>query len=236
MSFPRVEYSTLAGEYYNAARHPTSANLRQASVTAIRKLVDLADFNGRWCDLGAGRSVVAELLSAEGKWSETGALFLVDRSEDMLRHTPDDQRRVSRCVVSDATSLPFSECVFDLVVVSLGDPFNGPSLWRELARTVRRNGGVVFTTPARAWATSYRSIEGSPDDAARFDLQSGKTVHVDSFVFEHNEQVAMASAAGFTLESQLAVRREALLGNVSTKLASSDAILSAFRFERALSR
>ena len=78
-------YETLAPEYYDPVRHPTCANFRYASKQIIKPWLEkLTDYRPI-CEVGAGKSVAAELLLEAGE--STADLFLTDSSQSMLEYS-----------------------------------------------------------------------------------------------------------------------------------------------------
>src|SRR5436309_2518274 len=111
-------YHELAGEYYDAERHPTSANFRDGSVLLVERWVDddanPSDIN--W-DVGAGDSVLAEVLNARGlALDRTTAL---DSSPSMLAYSEKWSASGLRLLPGDATQIPAADASAALVLASL---------------------------------------------------------------------------------------------------------------------
>lgn len=192
-------YELLAREYYDSRLHPTCANLREASKVLIRdwfrKFVD----NAPVCEIGAGRSVAAELLLEMQR--PLSDLCLTDSVSAMLDYSKKWESAVAKAIVADAADLPYAAGSFDLCVASLGDPYNQPGFWSELARVMSAHAHAIFTTPSYEWASRYRA---DPSDeassfSAEFLLADGSTIHAPSMVFQREEQVRLIEGAG-TLE------------------------------------
>lgn len=192
----RVEYGTyedLASEYYDGGRHPTSANFRTASRAILEAWLP-ASLEGRTCDVGAGCSLVAELF-VERK-SPVSDLVLVDSSPEMLAHSQPWLEQGATGIVADASSIPFPDDAFELLVASLGDPYNTPEFWAEAKRVVRPGGRIIFTTPSYEWASWFRTRQQEPPDSAEFLLSDGRKLRVPSYVQSESDQISTITSAG----------------------------------------
>src|SRR5690606_35896916 len=79
-------YEALASEYYDAVRHPTCANFREASRLIINSWLDTAWPDSGWvCEVGAGQSLLAELI--EERELPFDRVLITDASPSMLRHS-----------------------------------------------------------------------------------------------------------------------------------------------------
>src|SRR4051812_31374099 len=79
-------YEDLAEEYYDPARHPTSANFRDGSLMLLERSLSLRPSpDGELWDVGAGDSVLAEVLARAGK--DLSRVTAVDSSARMLEHS-----------------------------------------------------------------------------------------------------------------------------------------------------
>jgi ubiquinone/menaquinone biosynthesis C-methylase UbiE len=169
-------YSDLASEYYDSERHPTCANFREASqYLLVPWLKELVLPRSRVLETGAGSSIVAEWLASDKRLLTS--FVASDLSSEML-HYSSSHSDTAAFVVCDAESLPFANNSLDLVVASLGDPYNTARFWREAARTLRSGGHVLFTTPAFEWARQFRN--GA--NFAEFVTANGGAVAVTSWV------------------------------------------------------
>lgn len=185
-------YEDLAGEYYDPKRHPTCANFREASRSLlIPWLQELAGHDTAILEVGAGDSIVSEWLA--GSKRTVRRFVAADLSWNMLRHSLDHGIR-AELVVCDAQQLPFTPNSFDIVVSSLGDPYNSIQFWKEAKRVLKRNGLVLFTTPSFEWARKFRNS----DDYAEFQVRSGKFLAVASYVLSIENQCALISSAGLS--------------------------------------
>jgi SAM-dependent methyltransferase len=169
-------YSEVAAEYYDSALHPTCANFREGSLQLIGGWLEkLATPLSTILETGAGNSVVGELLQHQGR--SVRQFVATDSSSAMLSYT-----RMAGCclplAVCDAKQLPFASDRFDLVVSSLGDPYNTSEFWQEARRVLRPGGYILFTSPAADWAERFRS----GIRRAEFTTADGRVVSVPSYV------------------------------------------------------
>ena len=138
-------YDDLALEYYDSGRHPTCANFREASRDLLVSwLRELGRPDTRVLEVGAGSSVVSEWL-AEDKRS-VARFVATDLSLRMLRYSMAHGSNAD-FVVCNAQQLPFAAGSFDLVVSSLGDPYNTITFWKEVTRVLTIGSYALFTTP-----------------------------------------------------------------------------------------
>lgn len=189
-------YSDLAGEYYDADRHPTSANFREASKMLLAAwLAEVIRPHAHILETGAGRSLVSECLT-NGKGLSV-VVVATDLSSDMLEYSLADHCRPASLAVCDAKRLPFLDDSFDLIASSLGDPYNSAEFWREAARVLRPGGQMIFTTPAFNWAQKFRN--GA--ECAEFVLADGESIAVTSFVEPEEKQRKLITQSGLTVTS-----------------------------------
>lgn len=220
---PVVTYEEIAAEYYDPRRHPTCANFREASAWVLggwlRRFPVAA---GRSCEVGAGDSLLAELLADAGAGLE--GLVISDASPSMLRYSARWAGRGARLVLGPAESLPFPDAGFDLLVSSLGDPYNVPAFWAEVFRVLRPGGLAFFTTPSCQWATAFRSGDGDEIMSAEFETSGGQTVRVPSWIYPAEEQVRLIEDHRLAVLETVHVRRSALKGTrISQKLLPEEA-------------
>ncbi len=192
-----ASYAQLALEYYDPQRHPTCANLREASAALLREWISVhAESGAAVLETGAGRSLATDLANQLGL---RVALTVSDKSPEMLAKTPLSFGEGR--IILDAECMAVQNSSFDVIVSSLGDPYNTEAFWRECARILRPNGYVFFTTPSFAWASRFRTETGAPAMAAEFWLAEGRTLFVPSFVFSHAAQKRMIHATGLRVEA-----------------------------------
>jgi SAM-dependent methyltransferase len=189
-------YDALALEYYDRDRHPTCATFREGSGLLLRKqLSNLWRRTSRVWEVGCGRSIAAEWLSSHNH--ALTRLTLVDSSASMLEHSSGWAEQGARLLEADATHLPARDLSVDLLVASLGDPYNTKEFWAETFRVLSPQGVCVFTTPSSEWARAFRSHQ--PGGRARFALEDGSTVEVPSVILPEASQARLAAREGLSL-------------------------------------
>jgi ubiquinone/menaquinone biosynthesis C-methylase UbiE len=192
-----VGYDAVAAEYYDPIRHPTCANFRRGSERILSRWLEGPDT--RILEIGCGRSLVAEILLAKG--TSLTNLTLVDSSVAMLNYSAVFARAGATLVNCDAEQLAILDQSADVVVASLGDPFNTPPFWTHVQRIMRRGGRVLFTTPSFEWSSGFRFEMSQPADLAEFVTRDGSSVFVPSFVYSEREQVEVLARAGLTVRA-----------------------------------
>jgi len=162
-------YSDVATEYYDTTRHPTCANFREASTAILRKwLTNFLQPENIVVETGAGSSIVSEIIDEFGTQV---FLALCDKSPAMLNQSANRSANIR--IIADVEKLPIRQASADLIVASLGDPYNTPLFWRECRRILRPDGQVFFTTPSFEWAHTFRGETGVRQMEAKFDLDDG---------------------------------------------------------------
>jgi SAM-dependent methyltransferase len=192
-------YAAIAREYYDPDLHPNSAALRDLSIEALRRNLPLGPVD-RVLELGSGRTVFADLESRPRR------LVLLDRSETMLNYS--DAPGASK-LLGDARLLPVKGHSIDGVVAMLGDPYNSPELWQEVARVLRHGGWAAYTTPSSDWSRLFRQGEGTPPDVARFVRRDGLVLDLPSIVRPVAEQESWFREAGLAVHRRVEVRAHA---------------------------
>jgi ubiquinone/menaquinone biosynthesis C-methylase UbiE len=220
-------YASVAPEYYDAQRHPTCRNFRDASRHFLRDALCCLRWSGLALEVGAGDSLLGELAP-----NTFDKLILLDKSEDMLCYS----RRfndVANLVVGDALSLPFASNTFSLIVASLGDPFNVPKFWSEVRRTLKAEAYCIFTTPSYDWASSFR--ERSPAEqngAALFELSNGEHLYLPSSVEPEPSQLEMMKDAGLSLIKKNNFGSDSIPGPHSTKILGCSNVVTGYLLQR----
>ena len=226
-SHRRVGYEAVANEYYNTLAHPTCSSLREASAIALSPWILGAEASNV-IEVGGGKSIVADLITAEKSYA---TLTISDASESMLDHSRN--LTGAALVVAQADALPFDDASFDMLVASLGDPYNGPPFWAEARRVIRSGGYVLFTTPSFEWISCYRGSLGLPNHEAEFVTRSGDVVSLPSRVIPIDEQLQEIHAAGLNGVEIREVSLSELHEPVAAKLrildGSTNSILTGFR-------
>jgi len=207
-------YGRVASEYYDSRRHPTCANFRQASRLLLELLVPKT-LAARSCEVGAGRSLLAELL-----WRRHGSLdglLITDAQPEMLEHSSCWERCGARLAIAAADSIPVPSRSLDLVVASLADPYDDDSFWEEVFRVLTPRGNCVITVPSATWAHRFRTDE-SPDNAAEFELADRSKVYVPSLVRSREEERVLIENQGLHVIREVSAPLKALEEPISRKL------------------
>ena len=193
------EYDAVADEYYDASKHPTCANFREASLHAISVWLPQVFSDHCWTlEVGAGMSAAAELLH-EQRMSPKH-LIISDPSRSMLGYSRAWSSQGADLIAADATMIPIHRESIGLAISCLGDPYNCDSLWKELQRVLQPGGFVIYTTPAHGWMSAFRDA-GDPEHLtkAEFELGNGARVFVPSIVLPVQDQVALAKRFGLSI-------------------------------------
>lgn len=206
-------YDELAAEYYDPTRHPTCANFREASRALIEMMI--SEETLQCCEVGAGGSLYADV--AVKRHGDADGLLLTDASLAMLQHSRQWQEHGASLSVARASNLPVGDRSLQLVVASLGDPYDDDAFWHEVARVLAPTGRCLLTTPSWEWARQFRS-DCSPIDLAEFELADGRTVAVPSFLRHPSEERALIERHGLSVVREAAVALEDIPGPVSRKL------------------
>lgn len=218
--YPEIgTYSELSSEYYDSVKHPTCADFADASRILLHDLFEAGVIqpHGFTCEVGAGRSLVAEVLidlrrSIEG-------MLITDISFEMLSYSSKFGDRDAVLLAADAENLPLRDEAMDCVFAILADPYNVPKYWVEMARILKPQGVMLFAVPSYVWASKFRSSDPNErNDVARFKTSSGVEVYVPSYVFPVHEQIALARECGFEVVDFRMVRKKHLQRIRSPKL------------------
>jgi ubiquinone/menaquinone biosynthesis C-methylase UbiE len=188
-----VEYEDLAAEYYDPFRHPTSANFREGSSQILADWLSPLPEDARVCEVGAGDSIVAAVLAAAGRTLER--LLITDNSPKMLSYSSRWKALGARTALAGATDLPVDAGEVDVLVASLGDPYNTSSFWVEAKRVLSPGGSCFYTTPSNQWALALRRESGL-ESWAVFETVSSESVRVPSLVFDEPQQRGLIENAG----------------------------------------
>lgn len=214
-------YARLAPEYYQPGCNRTCQALREASRILIERLLPLpspgegetGDQPGLLLELGVGRSLLAPLCQARGIPLER--VVLSDAVAGMLTYSQEWEALGARLLCAPAQQTPLPNGSVSALLASLGDPYNTPATWRELARLLAPGGRALFTVPAWEWAELQRA--GAP--AARFTLRDGSQVLAPSQVLPREEQRALIESAGLRVERVESLSCGELEGPLPPKLA-----------------
>lgn len=189
-------YDQIAEEYYDKEMHPTCAAFDCASHHLLSGFVSALSMCGKTiCDVGAGRSQVAQLLS--GEFGSFGSLHLVDNCEKMLKWSQifclDNIERH----LLDAAHIDALGIEFDYIFASLGDPYNTISFLASARKSLRSSGTLAFTTPSYEWAEMFRSSDNDEEINKALFVRSNGTRHfVASHIFPETYQLRIMEESG----------------------------------------
>jgi len=189
----RVRWDRIAVDYYDELAHPRTAALRRASEALLAGWIkgNLRQLR-RVLEVGAGRGV--DLSEVSGS---AAVVVGLDHSMAMLHAS--SPRSWTSAVHADAGAMPFLGGSFDLIVASLGAPFNALPFWLEARRLVVPAGCVLLTGPGWAWAEQDRA--GTATGIASFDA-AGSLVEVPSLVWPQADQERLVAEAGLRIVAQ----------------------------------
>jgi len=208
-------YSDIAEEYYDGALHPTCASLRELSERfLVPRIVALSKTYRKLVEVGVGRSILAPAWIDSGGHADS--LVLIDSSPKMLAYSAEWHSSGARLALGDASSLPVKHVSVDVLVASLGDPYNCLSFWQETARVVRPGGRVLFTTPSYEWSACFRKPEVR--GAAEFLRRDGSILLMPSTVPAEREQAEMFRNANLVLDETEALSVADLRSRPAPKL------------------
>ncbi len=215
IDYPIVTYDSLANEYYDSARHPTCENFRVASKYLLSKYLLVFTQDKLICEVGCGLSEVAEILIDNSTGLEN--LILMDQSSRMLSYSTKWVDKGASLLQGDAFVLPFLPESLDVIVSSLGDPYNQQKYWEELDRVLKPNGIVLFTTPSYKWKTVFRN--NTYQDFAEFELKTKEHVLIRSWIYSEEKQRKMIESTSLRLKEISSVKKSNLeLQQISPKL------------------
>jgi SAM-dependent methyltransferase len=213
---PLSGYETLASEYYDPVRHPTCANFREGSRALLAKWIGSISLDRSVvCEVGCGKSLLAEML---GRMADLRDVYLIDSSPSMLAYSQRWAQRGAHLVMGDAEALPLPAQSVDVLVSSLGDPYNVDAFWGEAQRVIRPSGRVLFTTPAYGWAKSFRVTYEADSHQADFELVDGRHVGVPSFILPTSQQTELVERHDLAVCEIVEFPMSALRGSISPKL------------------
>lgn len=194
-------YENLAHEYYDAARHPTSANFREASRILLRGWLHQHSAEDlSVCEVGAGKSLLAEMDV------QVGVLTLVDSSPSMLAYSQRFAGPRVKLILGDALRLPPADSSVELLVSSLGDPYNEEGFWKEVFRVLQPGRLALFTTPSYEWAAAFRRSGRQRHDFAQFELRDGRRLCVPSLIHPEEIQRKLIESSGLIVKRLIHVR------------------------------
>ncbi len=213
----RGSYDDLALEYYDAERHPTCANFREASRLLLRSWLRPFDpGTGTMVEVGAGMSLVAELAVEQNK--PLGSLVLLDSSPRMLEYSARWIAMGACRSIASADDMGLQPGSIALIVSSLGDPYNTGRFWSQVESSLTPGGVAIFTTPSHDWVLSFRDPT-DPDSisSAEFELRDGRHISVPSFVLPPEDQIALMRGYGLYVTETVNVPLSARRGGTSVQ-------------------
>jgi SAM-dependent methyltransferase len=220
-------YSSVAAEYYDAQRHPTCRNFRDASRSLLQEALGVIPRSGSALEVGAGDALLGELAP-----NEFDRLILLDKSEEMISYSRKFSQ-IAELVVGDALALPFESNTFSLIVASLADPFNEPRFWNEIQLTLKFGAYCVFTTPSYDWASSFRMRSAEEQrGAALFHTRRGERIYLPSFVEPEAAQRRTIESAGLRLLQTKSIGATDIPEPHSSKIVGCDSVVSGYFVQR----
>jgi SAM-dependent methyltransferase len=209
-----ASYEDIAFEYYDHHRHPTCRDLRELSMRfLVPRLRAALPESGSLVEMGPGVSILASHAAAAGALSR---VILVDSSPRMLSYSSRWISCGARSVVAQAHATGLPSGTVSLIVSSLGDPYNSPAFWREVARLLNRDGTCLFTTPSFDWSSTFRLEK--QHDLAEFLRTDGARLLLPSNISNEREQVKMIENAGLLVEDRQGIGTEMLDTEPAPKL------------------
>ncbi|HMG45967.1 MAG TPA: methyltransferase domain-containing protein [Allosphingosinicella sp.] len=197
---PLVGYEDVAGHYYDAVLHPTCAAFREGSIRLLGALLPPTLTANLVVEVGAGRASVPVLFP---DWtSRISELVLLDSSPTMLSYSREYAHQGATLALASAQATGLASGSVDVLIASLGDPFNDRDFWVEVKRVLSSFGIAFFTTPSPQWASRFRQ-EGqiTPEDSAEFINPGGEAVCVPSSVLPIDDQSALLRTCGLIVEA-----------------------------------
>jgi SAM-dependent methyltransferase len=224
LSFTFHRYEDIAAEYYDHDRHPTCRNFTEASRAFVDRMLPHG-VSGTYVDIGAGRSILCELLSSRDQ--ELRSCILLDSSRSMLTYSHEYALRGARLIVADATDIPLRQGSSALVVASLGDPYNTIAFWKEIARCLAPNGVCIFTTPSYEWTESFRRVAPKERDKfAYFELRNGRSLYIPSLIYPIKEQIKLIESNGLHVDYVETIPGASISAPISPKLRTPSGLVT----------
>ena len=217
-----ARYSKVAHEYYDASRHPTCADFRFACELYLANLFSSERPAGRIADIGCGKSLLQRFVLQN--------LVLIDESQEMLAL---NDARIEKRLLNVVDNI-IGTVEFDWIFAVLGDPYNVPSAWKNIAQALKPSGECVFIVPSWDWTSSFRRATATErSDFARFDLSDGTTEFLPSYIYPEQRQFALIAEAGLTRCRKEKICKHDLDSIRSPKIADylddDDAVLDIYR-------
>lgn len=213
-----TSYGAVAAEYYDENHHPTCANFRSASRFVFQS------YAASWnvpsltvCEVGAGKSLYEECVPNWYEFNQT--LILNDSVPEMLGYSRRALEKGAHSIIGDARQLTLPKRSVDLILSSLGDPYNVDSFWKRSSETLKVGGTMLFTTPSHNWASRFRKFDSASQQTAEFLSSNGKTYHMPSYIYSVPDQIMMIERFGLKVIEFGSVNTSSLrLKHISPKL------------------
>jgi ubiquinone/menaquinone biosynthesis C-methylase UbiE len=208
-------YEAIAEEYYDADRHPTCRNFSDLSHRFLLERIEKLAHSTKFAlEIGAGKSIVAPTFVKLK--TPLSRVTILDQSASILKHSNKwiSAGAISKIADARRTELPGN--YFDLIVSSLGDPYDCEDFWREVRRIIVDRGIFLFTTPSFEWSSKFRSAVEL--NKAEFVLRDGEAVSVPSFTRPLIEHRNVIREYGFEIVEEVLPSIGDISGPVSPKL------------------
>jgi hypothetical protein len=153
----------------------------------------------------------------------------------MLAHSVKTIKGEYSAVLGNTLQLPFADQSISLLLATLGDPYNVPKFWQEVARVLVAHGSIIFTTPSHVWSSAFRREVDEEQNTAEFDTRDGRRILVPSFICPKDQQLDMMNTYGLQAKATMHVTLGQLESTtVSTKLrcASLEEIVTGYLVNR----
>jgi len=219
----RIEssYDKIAKEYYDES-HITSRNFDESTKLALKEINKELPKEGLILEVGAGKGRASEYLSVD-----SNRIIQLDNCKAMLELTPREESLIR--IHADGLEMPFMDNSFDLVVSFLCDPFLGMEFLSEAFRVLKKDGILLFTTPAYNWGKALRDKIGLEINETRFITKDEKTVKVPSILIKSSQVIEMLDYLGFENHS---IKFIEIKLNENIKTISKDILASAERQDK----
>lgn len=231
----KLDYSFIAHEYYDAKRHPTCANFREASKSLIHEHLKAVQMNkvNSILEIGAGKSIILELILNFDLQNKD--IIISDKEIEMLKYS-EELALKNNCKLTqlDAQETGLTESSIDLIISSLGDPYNTRKMWNEIYRVLSPNGIIIFTTPSFQWSSEFRK-NSKEDSFAEFLTTQNKLVRVPSYIYNFENQKIIIESSGFSIlnfsEFKLNMLTESEISN-KLKITRNPSITSSYLIKK----
>lgn len=227
-------YNEIANEYYDFEKHPTCGAFDELTTTFLESYFGALDIKKKTiCEVGAGRSKVAQVLSSN--LDHLSSICLMDSSAKMLDWSKLSVHPKIEYQISEASDMHRFGNKYDIIVANLGDPYNTLDFWQSVSKALASDGRCVFTTPSYRWSDSFRkSSSREIENRALFELADGSSYFVPSFVYDRANQEQMFQKASLKLISYqpLSVDMLKIIPSKIKHLKLSDPLIECYELER----